>query len=160
MTDGPIQKRMPAEIPQHEQPEVVSEKHEVPSITPAERVITEKPKPEGTPISAPPVVPMRAQKKSPLRLKIENVMEESLLPLYKELTPKQRLQFKNEGERTAAKIEIILRRTQVKIIEIIRLIRRWLQLLPGVNIFFLEQEAKIKAEKLLALKEKEQSRSK
>jgi len=30
----------------------------------------------------------------------------------------------------------------------------WLKILPGVNKFFLEQEAKIKTDKILALKNK------
>ena len=52
----------------------------------------------------------------------------------------------------AAKIEVILQQAKVKLISLIKLIRAWLLLLPGVNRFFLEQEAKIKAEKLMILK--------
>jgi hypothetical protein len=41
--------------------------------------------------------------------------------------------------------------------KILALIRDWLKLIPGVNRFFLEQEAKIKTDKiLLAAEEKKQ----
>jgi hypothetical protein len=31
-------------------------------------------------------------------------------------------------------------------------IKRWLSIIPGINKFFLEQDAKIKAEKIIKLK--------
>ncbi len=91
--------------------------------------------------------------KSQMRREIESVLEEDLDFLYTSLSPKQRQQFRIEGERTAAKIEIALRRAVVKLIEIITLVRKWLKLLPGVDRFFIEQEAKIKAERVLLIKE-------
>jgi hypothetical protein len=38
--------------------------------------------------------------------------------------------------------------------KLLTLIRRWLVLIPGVNKFFLEKEAKIKVEKIVNLAEK------
>lgn len=90
--------------------------------------------------------------KSSLLQDIENVLEENLTPIYKELSPRQKQQFKVEGERVARNIEELLKRAKIAVIEIIRLIRRWLRMIPGINIFFLEQEAKIKAERIIALK--------
>jgi len=57
------------------------------------------------------------------------------------------------GEETARKIDVLLNRTRVKTEKIISLIRKWLSLLPGVNKFFLEKEAKKKAEEIIKLKE-------
>lgn len=99
-----------------------------------------------------PIVPVT---KSPLLQDIEGVLEEGLLELYKALSQSQRKQFKIEGERTARAIERMIKKAAVTVMEIIRLIRRWLRLLPGVNIFFIEKEAKIKAERILALKKKQ-----
>lgn len=87
-----------------------------------------------------------------MRRDIERVLEEDLGDIYLSLKPEQRNQFRIEGEKTAAKIEFLLEKVTVKLFDIIKLVREWLTLLPGVNRFFLEQEAKIKAEKVLALK--------
>lgn len=84
---------------------------------------------------------------------IERVLEEDLVPLYRELDATQRVQFRTMGERTAAKIEVILTGAVVKVRDIINAIMEWLSLLPGVNRFFVEQEAKLKADKILFLKE-------
>ncbi|MBI4599910.1 hypothetical protein HY732_03225 [Candidatus Uhrbacteria bacterium] len=152
MSDGLLQKRPIQEAPHPEQAEKHAEKHERPSAAPTERHPAEKPKAAGAPAAIPTAAPVRPLKKSALLSSIENVLEEGLLSIYKDLTPKQRKQFKHEGERVAATIEKVLKKAQVKLIELIRIIRRWLQMLPGVNVFFLEQEAKIKAEKILSLK--------
>lgn len=158
MSDGLLQKRSIPEVSLPEKTEGPVEKHERPTVTPAEQSKTEKRKTEGSPTVAPTTQPARSQKKSPLRQEIENVLEEGLLPMYKELTTRQRLQFKQRGEQTADLIEKVLQKAKVTIIELIRLIRRWLQLLP-VNVFFLEQEAKIKAEKIMELKGKNETYS-
>jgi hypothetical protein len=47
-----------------------------------------------------------------------------------------------------------LGQTKIKVNKIIDLIRRWLKLIPGINKFFLEQEVKIKADKIIRLKDK------
>ncbi|MFA7314483.1 MAG: hypothetical protein WC025_00945 [Candidatus Magasanikbacteria bacterium] len=89
--------------------------------------------------------------KDEITLKIEKVMEDGLEDAYKELTPVQQQEFKIKGEETAWKIRQVLKKTKVKIKEIFKLLLDWLKLLPGVNRFFLEQEAKIKADKIISL---------
>lgn len=91
--------------------------------------------------------------RDPFTLQIEKIMEEDLGDVFLALTPVQKQQFKIKGEETAKKIQHILRTTKVKLGKIIKLIFEWLKILPGVNRFFLEQEAKIKAEKILTLSE-------
>lgn len=90
--------------------------------------------------------------KSPTYKKIENIMEEGLEEVYLRMEPEQQKKFKEEGEKTVYKIEKLLAKAKVKIQEIIKLIREWLKLIPGVNNFFLEQEAKIKSDKILKIK--------
>lgn len=87
-----------------------------------------------------------------LTVEVEKVMEEGLKDAFKELTPLQRQEFKIKGEQTAYKIRDLLQATHVKVKKIIRLIMDWLKMLPGINRFFLEQEAKIKTDKIVALK--------
>lgn len=86
-----------------------------------------------------------------ITLKIEHIMEEGLADAYRALTPLQQQEFRLKGEETAWKIRDLLRETHVKIKKIFRLLIEWLKILPGINRFFLEQEAKIKADRIISL---------
>ena len=46
-----------------------------------------------------------------------------------------------------------MKSTKVKVKKILKLILEWLRILPGINRFFLEQEAKIKTDRIIQLKE-------
>lgn len=85
-------------------------------------------------------------------LEIERVLEQDLEQIYFDLPAESKLIFKNEGELTARKINALLAETKVAAQKIVDLLLAWLSLLPGVNKFFIEQEAKIKADKVLAMK--------
>ncbi|MBD3311438.1 MAG: hypothetical protein GF349_03005 [Candidatus Magasanikbacteria bacterium] len=94
------------------------------------------------------------QTRDELSLQIEKIMEEGLDEAFESLTPTQKQEFKIKGEETAIKIRNLLRSAKVKVKEVFTLIIEWLKILPGVNKFFLEQEAKIKADKILSLRKK------
>ena len=97
----------------------------------------------------PPPIPIVRDE---LMLRVEKIMEEDLADAFTSLPPVRKQEFKIKGERTAAQIRELLNKTHVKIKKIFKLILEWLMLLPGINKFYLEQEAKIKADKILALK--------
>lgn len=84
--------------------------------------------------------------------KIENILSEGLEEVYASLPERKRFEFKKKGEETAFKIFFILKKTKVKAKKIIKLIKQWLKMIPGINRFFLEQEAKIKADKIIEIK--------
>ncbi|MCX6745484.1 MAG: hypothetical protein NTX00_00525 [Candidatus Parcubacteria bacterium] len=92
--------------------------------------------------------------KSPALEKIENVLSEDLEEIYFQLPPEKKAEFKARGEEAAGKLAILLSAVKIKVKKVLELIRNWLKLIPGVNKFFLEQEVKIKTDKLLELKEK------
>lgn len=103
---------------------------------------------------------LRASKKKPvimpqvrddLTLKIEHVMEDGLKDAFIALSPLEQQEFKLKGEQTARQIRTLLGETKIKIKKIFELLLEWLKLLPGVNRFFLEQEAKIKVDQILAI---------
>lgn len=98
----------------------------------------------------PTIIP---QVRDDLMIKVETILEEGLKEAFQELTPVQRQEFKIKGEETAFQVRDLLKATHVKVKSIFRLILEWLKMLPGINRFFLEQEAKIKADKILSLKE-------
>ncbi len=87
-------------------------------------------------------------------IKIEKILEDGLNDSYQRLSPIAKQEFRIKGEQTAAQIRDLLKGTHVKIKKILRLIFDWLRMLPGINHFFLEQEAKIKTDKIMALKNK------
>ncbi len=101
--------------------------------------------------AVPAVQAQSVQPRDPLTLEVEEILSHDLGSMYATLTPQQQLVFKQEGEQVAAKLRVMLEQVKVHARSILDLIRRWLKLIPGVNKFFLEQEAKIKADKVLAL---------
>lgn len=84
--------------------------------------------------------------------KIEKVLSSGLESIYLNLTPEKKKEFKRVGEETAAKINMLLEKTKINVGKIIKLIRKWLSIIPGVNKYFLDQEAKIKADEILRMK--------
>lgn len=87
---------------------------------------------------------------------IERILEQDLKDAYKNLSPLQRQEFKIKGEILSFELRHMLRQTHVKFKKVFELIANWLKLLPGVNKFFLEQEAKIKADKIMHIKEEKE----
>jgi hypothetical protein len=83
---------------------------------------------------------------------IENFLASDLEEIYLGLPPDKQAEFRKTGEETAKKIEKLLEKTKISIGKIVNLIRKWLALIPGVNRFFLEQEAKIKADEIIKLR--------
>ncbi|MCH8049516.1 hypothetical protein IH979_02285 [Patescibacteria group bacterium] len=57
--------------------------------------------------------------------------------------------FKARGEEIAATVKTMVDTGKVRVKKILDLIREWLSMIPGVNKFFLEQEAKIKTDKVM-----------
>ncbi len=83
---------------------------------------------------------------------IENIMSSGLDKIFLEMSPRERKRFKDEGEKTALKISELLSKVRLSADKIVKLIKDWLKLIPGVNRFFLEQEAKIKTDKIINIK--------
>jgi len=103
-----------------------------------------------TPAATTAAVPILA--KSEVLLRIEHVLEQDLGDIYFRLEPAKQQQFKVKGEETAAKIEQVLLKTKFKAKEIFKLIMEWLKVVPGVNHFFIKQEAKIKTDEIIKLR--------
>jgi hypothetical protein len=82
---------------------------------------------------------------------IEHILEEDLSEIYFKLPETEKVKFRTTGEKTAREINTLLSAAHIKLKKIIEAITDWLKLIPGVSAFFLEQEAKIKADRLLKL---------
>jgi hypothetical protein len=103
--------------------------------------------------SRPAVTAPVAPAKSPVLEKIEDVLEEDLEDIYFQLPQDKQAEFAQKGEQTANQIETLLGHVKVNFGKILDLIKNWLRLIPGVNKYFLEQEAKIKTDKIIKIKE-------
>lgn len=87
---------------------------------------------------------------------IESILEEDLRDLYLGLPAGRQMSFKKQGEIAALKIRGLLMAASVKVHEILEIIKKWLLMIPGVSHYFTEQEAKIKTDKILAMKKEGQ----
>lgn len=95
----------------------------------------------------------QTQQKDDLTQEIESILEKGLEDAYQEMTPVQQQEFKIKGEETAKKIRDLIQAGKAKVKKIFELIFEWLKALPGVNKFYIEQEAKIKADKVAKLEQ-------
>ncbi len=85
---------------------------------------------------------------------IDAFLSEGLSETFLAMSPAKQKEFKEEGEITAKKINVLLDATKINLGKIISLIKHWLGLITGINRFFLDQEAKIKADKIIKIKNK------
>lgn len=129
--------------------------------TPEARAAFESPAPSAerpaAPVPAPAPVPARGaaptavSAKDPVLKSVESVLEEGLGDTYAKMAPGLRKKFKMEGERVAGRIAEMVRKAKFKAVEALKLVTGWLKMIPGVQKFFLIQEAKIKTDKLMRL---------
>ncbi len=103
-----------------------------------------------TTVASAPVLPAKPQ----MVRDIETALEEGLSELYTAMPPTLQAEFRQKGEETSSKIISILQKGKDVAKKVFEAIVEWLKLIPGVNKFFLEQEAKIKTDKILHIKEK------
>lgn len=89
--------------------------------------------------------------KSQMLQEIEGVLAEGLEDVYQQMTPEQQVIFRTKGEEIASLLEKYIRQCTARARQVLQYIRGWLALIPGVNELFLEQESKIKTDRLLAL---------
>ncbi len=142
-------KATPEELDLQLEKETAAEQEPAQKQLPPEQATPQPPRPMPKPR---PAMPIPA--KDAVMVKIEKIMEEGLNDSFQRLSPVAKQEFKLKGEQTASQIRELLKSTHVKVKKILRLILNWLRILPGVNHFFLEQEAKIKTDKIIALKNK------
>lgn len=103
------------------------------------------------PTSIPAAVPASSPAKDPAVRAVESILEEDLDDAFHKMTPELQAKFRKEGERITSLIVAMVRNAKVNARVVLKLIASWLKLIPGVNHFFLAQEAKIKTDKILKL---------
>ena len=126
-------------------------------------VVQEKPIQKPKPTSVTPTMPAPAAPVAPLPVSeevksetleaIEDIMEEDLSEMYTTMPPQAKKEFRKKGEETAVEIEGLMYKVKVKSKKIFKLLFSWLKIIPGVNKYFLEQEAKLKTDEIMHIKE-------
>ena len=101
-----------------------------------------------------PTPSVQATEISKLHKDVESILEQNLSQIYYNIPTDKQAEFKKAGEETAKKISELLSGVKVKANKVFKLIVKWLKMIPGINKHYLEQEAKIKTDKLLELRNK------
>ncbi|MEY4744569.1 MAG: hypothetical protein RL272_514 [Candidatus Parcubacteria bacterium] len=96
-----------------------------------------------------PEAPPEAKDK--YRVRVERALEQNLWDLYFALPQGVREKFKEEGETAAAALRAAIETKRVRPSTVLHAVNRWLKTIPKVNPYFLEQEAKIKTDKIMEL---------
>lgn len=147
---------IPSKPPLEKEPEEKGVEREKELAAPEKEISKEEKRvtpPEKFPPAGPPPSPPKPPK-SETRRKIEIILSENLVDIYKVMDVNQKKIFKQKGEQAASAIEILIQTAKATAKKIIKLIREWLRLIPGINKYFLEQETKIKTDKILELTRK------
>lgn len=108
-----------------------------------------------TPPSIAPASVAIDQPATPRVKQVEDIMADGLQDAYQAMDPATQQHFKEVGETTAATIARMLEQSKVQVKKIVQLILAWLKIIPRSNPFYLEQEAKIKSDQLVAMAHQE-----
>ena len=85
--------------------------------------------------------------------RVERVLEDGLEEIYLKLPKERRQAFRDEGERVSSQLRTMLDSARIRAKDVLKLIAGWLAMIPGVSRWFLEQEAKIKTDRIVQLAE-------
>jgi len=99
--------------------------------------------------------PVSAKPADPVVSAIENILAEDLYERFKAMPPALQAKFRQKGDETVSRLSQMVGSAVIKAKEVLKLIIGWLKLIPGVNKYFLEQESKIKTDKILELHERQ-----
>lgn len=106
-------------------------------------------------LASPPAVPAASGDTSsgaPVMVEVEKVLSEDLGDAFAAMDPMTQREFKQRGEETARQIVSLLQQAKVQVRKILQLITGWMKMIPGVSKLFIAQEAKIKTDRLLAIR--------
>ena len=145
-----LEKNLTPEAPRMEsEPTLEKEPGVAVEAAPVKEAPTE-PAPVTSPVTS-PAPAAAAEPVDPVVASVEKILSEDLGEFYRELTPAEREKFKAKGEETVGKLRVMLSGATIKVREVLKLIVAWIKMIPGINKFFLEQESKIKTDKIIDL---------
>ncbi len=87
--------------------------------------------------------------KDEVTLELEKILEDGLGEYVSSMPEEARTRFLYKGQETAQRLAGMVQGVKIQAKKVVELIRDWLLTIPGVNKFFLEQEAKLKTDRVL-----------
>jgi hypothetical protein len=91
--------------------------------------------------------------KDEITLEVERILEDGLGEYIPDMPGEAREKFIKKGGEVAGQVSIMVRSLNVQVKRVVDLIKDWLLTIPGVNRYFIEQEAKIKTDRIVDLVE-------
>lgn len=82
---------------------------------------------------------------------VEKILEDGLGNFVETMPEDARQRFLAKGREVSTSIAVMVRSFKVELRSVIHLVREWLMTIPSVNRYFLEQEAKIKTDRIITL---------
>lgn len=142
------------------EPIKIEQTREAPVDKKAEKPMKQAPLAEieqSAPLSPPSAVPSAPPPAAPpdrdeALMMVEGILSENIGEIYRQLSEARQRAFRKKGEEAAIKIKGLLKQAKIIVHEVLALIREWLKMLPQISSYFLEQEAKIKTDKILEMK--------
>ena len=145
-----------AEVPQTQETNVEADERAYEGTEDSRETFLEKSAETAAAATAQPAtqtpVTEKAVEKDETLIRVEKIMEKDLFFLHDHASGCPSV-VQEKGEETANEISAMIRNFKVKVGKVLKLIRDWLHTIPGVNRFFLEQEAKIKTDNILEMAE-------
>jgi hypothetical protein len=93
--------------------------------------------------------PLSAAPVDPIVVELESILAGDLTDLYLNLPADVKPVFKARGEEIAMAVNEMIITGKIRTKKILEMVRAWLRLVPGINRFFLDQEAKIKTDAII-----------
>lgn len=105
---------------------------------------------QGQQHTAPAAVPIV---KDEVTTEVEKILEDGLGEYIPDMPEEARVRFITKGGEVAGQLSVMVRTLNVQATIVIELIKEWLLTIPGVNRYFIEQESKIKTDRIMSLAE-------
>jgi len=101
--------------------------------------------------TAQPIAPAVEIQKDEVTIEVEKILEAGLGEYVPDMPEEARQRFLKKGGEVAAQLSVMVRTLNIHVSLVLKLLKEWLLTIPGVNKYFIEQEAKIKADKIIDL---------
>lgn len=95
--------------------------------------------------------PAQEAVKDEVTIEVEKILEYGLGDYIPDMPEEARERFLKKGGEVAAQLSVMVRTLNVQVSLVVGLIKEWLLTIPGVNRYYIEQEAKIKTDQIVEL---------
>ncbi len=89
--------------------------------------------------------------KDEITIEVEKILEYGLGDYIPDMPEEARERFLKKGGEVASQLSTMVRTLNVQVALVVTLIKEWLLTIPGVNRYYIEQEAKIKTDHIVDL---------